>query len=277
MERDKAFASSKEAHELAARCATLLRTRYSRSATPFWKASLEVFKVLQRSRPANAQVAAAWIADCNEVLMSSAAEEPEAAARPEQHTPYFEGQLSSHETTPAEPSQMQVLMQRLAEYSQAQQADDNSAPDAQSQPQANLSQDDLLQLREELETTLMLALSEEDVQPSQRPAPPASRAFVRMLPKEQLTSERLQQLGGSDLPCSICRQELELGTWVQIMPCKHVFHPPCLAPWLSVRNSCPICRHELPTDDSAYERDKQAALDAKQAENALSHQEFLYT
>lgn len=42
-----------------------------------------------------------------------------------------------------------------------------------------------------------------------------------------------------------------MGDEVQVMPCsgKHVFHPPCLAPWLADNNSCPTCRHELPTDD----------------------------
>ena len=35
-----------------------------------------------------------------------------------------------------------------------------------------------------------------------------------------------------------------MGEEVQVMPCSdgHVFHPPCLAPWLENNNSCPSCR-----------------------------------
>lgn len=51
------------------------------------------------------------------------------------------------------------------------------------------------------------------------------------------------------VPCfhSTCREDLAVGDQVQVLPCnaadgKHVFHPPCLAPWLAENNSCPTCR-----------------------------------
>ena len=79
-----------------------------------------------------------------------------------------------------------------------------------------------------------------------------------------------------------CREDLLVGDEVQIMPCNdgHVFHPPCLKPWLVEHNSCPVCRHELPTDDDKYERRKEReredAEGAKGSANALQQNEFIF-
>ncbi|KAI3851389.1 hypothetical protein MKX03_002444 [Papaver bracteatum] len=53
--------------------------------------------------------------------------------------------------------------------------------------------------------------------------------------------------------CDVCSENLVINDKMQEFPCKHLFHPLCLMPWLEKHNSCPVCRHELPTDNQAYE------------------------
>ena len=100
----------------------------------------------------------------------------------------------------------------------------------------------------------------------------------------------LYPVSQQDMPCPLqmlraayaCREDLEVGDEVQIMPCDdgHVFHPPCLKPWLVEHNSCPVCRHELATDDDKYERRKEReredAEGAKGSANALQQNEFIF-
>ena len=93
---------------------------------------------------------------------------------------------------------------------------------------------------------------------------------------------KLGNVGDNWQLCYGCREDLQVGEEVQIMPCKsnHVYHPDCLAPWLKAHNSCPVCRFELPTDDMAYEnkkeRDQREAEERKGAANAVTHTDFLY-
>ncbi|EOY04374.1 RING/U-box superfamily protein, putative isoform 1 [Theobroma cacao] len=89
---------------------------------------------------------------------------------------------------------------------------------------------------------------------SRRGAPPASASFVNNLPRVIVSDEHEKHDG---LACAICKDVLPIGTEVNQLPCFHVYHPSCILPWLSARNSCPLCRYELPTDDKDYEEGKQ--------------------
>ncbi|XP_072996313.1 E3 ubiquitin-protein ligase RDUF2-like [Typha latifolia] len=74
---------------------------------------------------------------------------------------------------------------------------------------------------------------------------PASKATVESMPSVEIAVAHV----GVDSHCAVCREPFELGTEAKEMPCKHIYHKDCILPWLSLRNSCPICRHELPTDE----------------------------
>ncbi|MBA0727176.1 hypothetical protein Golax_000192 [Gossypium laxum] len=72
--------------------------------------------------------------------------------------------------------------------------------------------------------------------------PPASKAAVEAMPMVEIDDTHIH----NELFCAVCKEQFELGTKVLNMPCNHLYHSNCLLPWLRLRNSCPVCRHELP-------------------------------
>ncbi|KAF0916685.1 hypothetical protein E2562_010530 [Oryza meyeriana var. granulata] len=54
--------------------------------------------------------------------------------------------------------------------------------------------------------------------------------------------------------CAVCKDGIEAGERARRLPCAHLYHDGCILPWLAIRNTCPLCRHELPTDDLEYEK-----------------------
>ncbi|XP_014675977.1 PREDICTED: E3 ubiquitin-protein ligase RNF181-like [Priapulus caudatus] len=94
----------------------------------------------------------------------------------------------------------------------------------------------------------------------EKKAPPASKEAVEQLPTYSLS--------GTDLgkPCPVCLLEFAPDDMLKAMPCKHRFHASCILPWLQQTNSCPVCRHELPTDDTDYEEFKRQKGRAKDRE-----------
>lgn len=112
-----------------------------------------------------------------------------------------------------------------------------------------------------------------------RRRPPASKEAVAKLRVIKVDEEVLRKLG-EEAECAICKEGLVVGDEMQELPCKHTFHPPCLKPWFDEHNSCPICRHELPTDDHDYEswkeREKELEEERRGAANAVRGGEFMY-
>lgn len=84
-------------------------------------------------------------------------------------------------------------------------------------------------------------------------APPAAKAAVECLPSIWIGQKDLELV----LMCAICKDPLSLGELAKRLPCLHSYHADCILPWLSSRNSCPLCRYELPTDDPAYEEQRK--------------------
>ncbi|KAG8377157.1 hypothetical protein BUALT_Bualt09G0139300 [Buddleja alternifolia] len=100
-----------------------------------------------------------------------------------------------------------------------------------------------------------------ETESSRRGAPPASVSFVNNMPCKTINEddEKLDSLA-----CAVCKESLSVGIVVNQLPCFHLYHPSCILPWLSARNTCPLCRYELPTDDKDYEERKRSRINAYQ-------------
>jgi len=71
--------------------------------------------------------------------------------------------------------------------------------------------------------------------------PPADKTSISSLPISKITQKQVDD----SCECSICRDEYKLDESVKELPCKHLFHPDCVDPWLDLHDSCPICRCNL--------------------------------
>ncbi|KAH0854639.1 hypothetical protein HID58_057815 [Brassica napus] len=70
---------------------------------------------------------------------------------------------------------------------------------------------------------------------------------------EALATVKIQE---GALQCSVCLDDFEIGVEAKEMPCEHKFHGDCLLPWLELHSSCPVCRYELPSDETKTETER---------------------
>lgn len=86
--------------------------------------------------------------------------------------------------------------------------------------------------------------------------PPASKAAIESLPTIEIADDHVS----SESHCAVCKEAFELGSEAREMPCKHIYHSDCILPWLSQRNSCPVCRHELPSELNEGENSEEETV-----------------
>ncbi|NWV24874.1 PJA2 ligase, partial [Origma solitaria] len=71
--------------------------------------------------------------------------------------------------------------------------------------------------------------------------PPATKETIDCLPQIIITGD----YNGQEQSCTICYSEYMEGEIVTELPCRHLFHKPCITLWLQRSGTCPVCRHVL--------------------------------
>ncbi|XP_017884538.1 E3 ubiquitin-protein ligase RNF126 isoform X2 [Ceratina calcarata] len=59
----------------------------------------------------------------------------------------------------------------------------------------------------------------------------------------------------SKLQCSVCWEDFKLSEPVKQLPCLHLYHAPCIVPWLELHGTCPICRQHLGDQNTEAHQD----------------------
>ncbi|KAK6171633.1 hypothetical protein SNE40_018081 [Patella caerulea] len=72
-------------------------------------------------------------------------------------------------------------------------------------------------------------------------APPAPEEKIDALPLVKIDKHQIE----SNLQCSVCMEDYQLGDEANKLPCDHHYHPPCIIPWLKLHGTCPVCRKDL--------------------------------
>uniref|UniRef100_A0A1B6D121 RING-type E3 ubiquitin transferase n=1 Tax=Clastoptera arizonana TaxID=38151 RepID=A0A1B6D121_9HEMI len=85
--------------------------------------------------------------------------------------------------------------------------------------------------------------------------PPLAKDKIQEIPVTIITQEQVD----TNLQCSVCWEDFKVSEPVRKLPCEHVYHEPCIIPWLELHGTCPICRKTL-SDEAGAEENNQAPL-----------------
>ena len=65
-------------------------------------------------------------------------------------------------------------------------------------------------------------------------------------------------------------EDFKLGDEAKKLPCRHLFHEPCISEWLKLHGTCPVCRKNLNGEDTSQREYITPANNANDANNSAS-------
>ena len=74
---------------------------------------------------------------------------------------------------------------------------------------------------------------------------PASKESIEGL--EKVVIKEVSEDETLILGCTICLEDISVGSEATRLPCSHYFHGNCIAEWLGTSKFCPLCRFEMPS------------------------------
>ena len=83
--------------------------------------------------------------------------------------------------------------------------------------------------------------------------PPTKKEALEKLKRFPMSDKycKKDKKGKIELPqCCICLTDIGKGEETVLLPCGHMFHWQCCLTWLKSKNTCPVCRFELPGERS---------------------------
>ncbi|XP_031556063.1 RING finger protein 24-like [Actinia tenebrosa] len=81
-----------------------------------------------------------------------------------------------------------------------------------------------------------------------------SREFPRGLIKVKYKSKWLKKSTLKDDMCTICLDDFKSREEINMCRCGHAYHHKCIMKWLEIRETCPICQHNVQTNTRSSER-----------------------
>ncbi|XP_035775789.1 E3 ubiquitin-protein ligase RNF126-like isoform X1 [Anopheles albimanus] len=90
--------------------------------------------------------------------------------------------------------------------------------------------------------------------------PPLEKERIAEIPTVAISEKQVEM----KLQCSVCFEDFQVGESVRKLPCLHVYHEPCIIPWLELHGTCPSCRKSLTPESGSQQPGAQQATATSQ-------------